>query len=45
MALGVIDENRVTEFLGSEYPFLQGAMRLINLEKMAPADPRVDASG
>ena len=35
-------KNRVTEILGSEYPILQGAMRLISLGEMAA---RVSRSG
>ena len=38
-------KNRVTEILGSEYPILQGAMRLITLGEMAAAVSRSGAFG
>jgi len=38
-------KNRVTEILGSEYPILQGAMRLISLGEMAAAVSRSGAFG
>ena len=37
--------NRVTEILGSEYPIIQGAMRLITLGEMAAAVSRSGAFG
>ncbi len=38
-------KNRVTEILGSEYPIIQGAMRLITLGGMAAAVSRSGAFG
>jgi enoyl-[acyl-carrier protein] reductase II len=38
-------KNRITEILGSEYPILQGAMRLITLGSMAAAVSRSGAFG
>ena len=38
-------KNRVTEILGSEYPIIQGAMRLITLGEMAAAVSRSGAFG
>jgi len=38
-------KNRVTDILGSEYPILQGAMRLITLGEMAAAVSRSGAFG
>jgi len=37
--------NRITEILGSEYPILQGAMRLISLGQMAAAASQSGAFG
>jgi enoyl-[acyl-carrier protein] reductase II len=38
-------KNRVTEILGSEYPIIQGAMRLISLGEMAAAVSRSGGFG
>jgi len=38
-------KNRITEILGSEYPIIQGAMRLITLGDMAAASSRAGAFG
>jgi len=38
-------QNRITEILGSEYPIIQGAMRLITLGDMAAAVSRSGAFG
>ena len=38
-------KNRITEILGSEYPIIQGAMRLITLGEMAAAVSRSGAFG
>jgi enoyl-[acyl-carrier protein] reductase II len=38
-------ENRVTEILGSEYPIIQGAMRLITMGEMAAAVSRSGGFG
>ncbi len=38
-------KNRITEILGSEYPIIQGAMRLITLGEMAAAVSRAGAFG
>src|SRR4030042_236989 len=38
-------KNRVTEILGTEYPIIQGAMRLITLGEMAAAVSRSGAFG
>ena len=38
-------KNRVTEILGTEYPLIQGAMRLITLGEMAAAVSRSGAFG
>lgn len=38
-------KNRVTEILGSEYPIIQGAMRLISLGEMAAAVSRIGGFG